>query len=375
MEKKKREKWMDGVKTIAIFIVLLNHAQVQIPGVNFWGGMFYVPVFFVLAGYTYRQKEESFLMFVRQKAKRLLTPYFVANIFLLLFFAGKEYFIDKSFTVVRPQSILGIIYARNQLFRTNCEDVLLMEMTKHINGGKNVFFMQLMNAPTWFLPALFLSLILFDLLMRLCKQDQKRIGFVTALCLFVAVVYHYLCPILLPWSIDVIPYFLFLVQIGFVLKKHHVFAHILGDEPKKTKICRVIAACLLPIFIGSALINGSSNLSVAVYGNYIFLSLLDAISASFYVMLFCYLLEFGLKKDRIPAWLVAPGKHTMAILCYHLFVFMFLETAVTIFCALLGFSSNIYVVTILKLIMITVTITLFTLLGNRTIRRMKQEIS
>ena len=79
MEQKgsRRENWIDAAKGIAILIVVLNHSGLVISGVNFWGGMFYVPAFFLLAGYTYAPKEESYKSFVKRKAKRLLVPYFV----------------------------------------------------------------------------------------------------------------------------------------------------------------------------------------------------------------------------------------------------------------------------------------------------------
>lgn len=47
MEQKgsRRENWIDAAKGIAILIVVLNHSGLVISGVNFWGGMFYVPAF------------------------------------------------------------------------------------------------------------------------------------------------------------------------------------------------------------------------------------------------------------------------------------------------------------------------------------------
>ena len=44
-----------------------------------------MPLFFVAAGYTYRNKGESFARFVKGKAKRLLIPYAACNVFLFAF--------------------------------------------------------------------------------------------------------------------------------------------------------------------------------------------------------------------------------------------------------------------------------------------------
>ncbi|MCH5279864.1 MAG: acyltransferase family protein [Lachnospiraceae bacterium] len=92
MEEKQafRKNWIDAAKGIAILIVVLNHSGLHIPGVNFWGGIFYVPIFFLLSGYTYHPTEESFKSFAKKKAHRLLTPYFVTNLILFIIFFVKN---------------------------------------------------------------------------------------------------------------------------------------------------------------------------------------------------------------------------------------------------------------------------------------------
>ena len=84
---KTRAGWIDIAKVLGLVIVLMNHAELSAGGVNYFGGMFYVPVFFVLAGYTFRLRPgESFSAFAKKKAKRLLLPYVGYNAFFFLFF-------------------------------------------------------------------------------------------------------------------------------------------------------------------------------------------------------------------------------------------------------------------------------------------------
>ena len=90
MANKRREDWIDCLKCIAILIVMMNHLGLTIPGFSFWGGMFFVPIFFLLSGYTYHTKEETFGRFLKRKAKRLLLPYITANAILFVFFFVKE---------------------------------------------------------------------------------------------------------------------------------------------------------------------------------------------------------------------------------------------------------------------------------------------
>jgi fucose 4-O-acetylase-like acetyltransferase len=349
---KKREGWLDAVKTIAIFIVLLNHAGVVLPAINFWGGMFYVPIFFVLAGYTYHTRAERYIAFVARKAKRLLVPYFGANLFFLLFFVLKEAVIDGGLHTVGKSSVLGILYARNQLLN-------IADQSDLTRNAKQVYFMTLQNAPTWFLPALFLSLILFELLMRLFRQNQQKIGLAIALLFLVEIVYHYMCPYLLPWSIDEMPFFLALLQMGYVVKERRLIEGI-----KANKKYRMGLGIVSLVFVVTALVNGSVNLSIGKYGHSLVLALYNSIIASFLIMLLCYMLEHGFAKSYLPDWIVAPGRYTMTILCYHLFLFMFLQSAITIGCIMLGMSMNVYVMNGFKLVMIVFTIAFFTRCGR-----------
>lgn len=355
---KKRENWMDAVKTIAIFIVLVNHAGVRIPGVNFWGGMFYVPVFFVLAGYTYRVKATGFAEFVKSKAKRLLVPYFTANLVFLLFFCAKELIIDGGLHTVNGSSLLGIFYARNQLF-CMAEETPLMITDVRVDGD-NLYFMTLQNAPTWFLPALFLSLVIFDGLMRLLKGNMKKTGLAEVFLLTAGIFYHYFSPYLLPWSIDAVPFFLVLIQAGCLAREKQVLKRV--EQNKGWCLSAAVLTCL---FIGAAVFNGSVNLSVGEYGRSVILALYNSLVSSLLVMLFCHASEYCFSKAYLPGWLVKPGRVTLRILCYHLFIFMFLGAGITMGCLMLGLDSNPYVIGFLKLLMIIFTIALFTRPENR----------
>ncbi|MBD5105632.1 MAG: acyltransferase family protein [Lachnospiraceae bacterium] len=83
-----RKAYIDVAKFLGIFLVLMNHIELIVPFVNFYGGMFYVPVFFVAAGMTFYNKEEGIFVFAGKKAKRLLIPYLICNGFLYAFFLG-----------------------------------------------------------------------------------------------------------------------------------------------------------------------------------------------------------------------------------------------------------------------------------------------
>ena len=86
-----RLEWLDFGKAMGILVVLLVHAGCRLGLVTYYGGMFYMPIFFVAAGYTFRVKEgESYGTFLLKKAKRLLIPYFGTSAFLWVFFWVKD---------------------------------------------------------------------------------------------------------------------------------------------------------------------------------------------------------------------------------------------------------------------------------------------
>lgn len=306
---KLRKKWIDCVKCIAILIVMLNHSGWTIPGVNFWGGMFFVPVFFVISGFTYRTKEESFPQFIKRKAKRLLLPYIVANGILFVFFLLKNVVGGGKPIAEMLPGFCGIFYSRNQLFLSDVGTRTLFGTEQ----GENIYLMTTLNSPTWFLTALFLTIVVFELLIRLCKGNGKKMLLIEVILLLLANVYHYLVPLLLPWSVDAIPYFLLLFMWGWFMQEKEVLYFL---DRKKGLLLLVTA-----IFFATAFINGSANFSIAEYGRSTTLALYNGLISSTLVMFFC------LKCDRyIPKFMVVIGRHTLFLLCYHLFLFEIFKT-------------------------------------------------
>ena len=307
MSKSQREKWIDFVKCVSIIVVMLNHSQLAAPQMRFWGGMFFVPVFFVLSGFTYRSREESFLSFLKRKAKRLLLPYITANGILFAFFFVKDGFMADGNLSNMFWNVIGIFYARNQLFATDAQ-------TLFFSGFEgNVYLYGMLNSPTWFLPALFLTMGVFEVLLRLTKRDGRRmlLGGVILLCL--ANLYHYLFPLLLPWSLDAMPYFLIMFMWGYFMGKKEFMRYF--DRHKW------VLLILFGVFLLCAWINGSANYSIGNYGKSTMMALYNALVSSTILM---YLVR---KTEKwIPKVLTMVGRQTLFILCYHLFAFSVLET-------------------------------------------------
>lgn len=299
---KTRLGWLDFGKAMGILVVLMVHAECRLGLVTYYGGMFYMPVFFVAAGYTYRcKKEESYGTFLRKKAKRLLVPYFESSAFLWLFFWLKDSVLGGKPMDLKLFSILGIFYSRNQMFAP-------------WGAGESRVLLNLLNAPLWFLTAMFLVYAYYDGLSR----SKKKYSWL-ALGLGIAMVWHYTSYILLPWSFEAVPYFACFFAAGELLRER-------GGE-KILKDVRILGASLI-LFLACTYANGSVNLSVGNYGRSMLLYLVVGSTGS--VLVFA----IGAWMERICPRLVSLtgwiGQETLVILCFHMFLFMFIRTAASV---------------------------------------------
>ena len=153
-----RLEWLDFGKAMGILVVLLVHAGCRLGLVTYYGGMFYMPIFFVAAGYTFRVKEgESYGTFLLKKAKRLLIPYFGTSAFLWVFFWVKDCVLGGIPGDLKLASLFGILYSRNQMWRSGY-------------AGSNPVLMDILNSPLWFLTALFLVYVWYGLISRSQKK-------------------------------------------------------------------------------------------------------------------------------------------------------------------------------------------------------------
>lgn len=280
-----RENWLDIAKCFCIVLVVLNHLGKQIPLVTFFGGMFYMPLFFVAAGYTYHKKEQSFRSFALQKAKRLLIPYAVCNVFLLVLFTMMNGWVSKP-------ALLGIFYSRSMLMRAGSD--------------WNMALMPYLNAPTWFLTCLFLCLCLYFFIDRKFGEKRKR-RIAVAAVMAVGILLCTLSPVLLPWSMENALYFLGLIELGRFLKEEG-----LGWLRKN----QWIYANFLLVFVALSYLNGSVNVSISEYGRSMILYFFTGAFGSILCMKAAELTEKYLKLLARPLTFV--GRHTLPILCWHL---------------------------------------------------------
>lgn len=366
-----RKEYVDAVKCLAIFFVLANHIGLIIPGVSSFGGMFYVPVFFVLSGYTYHVSNESFGQFARKKAKRLLVPYAAANVVCFAVFAVKDILkAQAGVTTFRP--LIGILYSRYSLFPPDA------------GVEEPVLFLTVQNSPTWFLTAFFLTCLLFEVCVRLadgrlaggrvgnsgpadsglagsrvgnsgladgrlgnsgpadsrlenggiadaCLENGlggkglRKTGLLVSalLCLLLGTALHYICPVLLPWSLECVPLFAVYMLSGYLFGRWELCRRW-WEQKGVLPYCGLLM--LGAVVRAGFCLCGSANISVGHFGRFVTIGVLNGISSSLLVLLLCARLS-----ARLPKAICLVGRHTLHILCYHLLVFLLLKAASNLF--------------------------------------------
>ena len=287
---------------MGILMVLLVHAECRLGYLTFYGGMFYMPIFFVAAGYTYRcRSQESYGCFLRKKAVRLLGPYLGVSLFLWAFFVAKDCVLGSVSLGAYERPLLGVLYARSYLSRPD---------------GQQEPLMTVLNSPLWFLPALFLAYAWYDAIRR---RGRGRV--LLLLGLGGAILWHLCTRRLLPWSLDAVPYFACYLAGGewlrekdgiFWLRRRPWAAALLG------------AFFLLAGWYNSSGPEGNVNLSCGQYGRSMLLYLLVGTAGSVLIFLICAWLERLWRRGaQLLAWV---GERTLPVLCFHMLVFLFVRT-------------------------------------------------
>lgn len=338
---KNRLEWLDFGKAMGMLVVLLVHAGCNLGFLTFYGGMFYMPIFFVASGYTYHcKKEEAYVAFLKKKAHRLLTPYAFTSFFLWFFFYVKDSVLSGNIGDIKPLSLLGILYGRNWIYHPSYL-------------GENPVLLNILNAPLWFLLAMFLTYAYYELLSRSNKKYlYLSIG------LLCSIIWHYTMNVLLPWSLETVPYFACFFAVGEKLCEKNIMEN-LSEKKKYSQIVILVFA-----FLVLAKLNGSVNLSCGIYGKSMLLYLCVGSFGSICVFLlgiFCKRAwKFGSRCCSIV------GQETLLILCLHMFVYSFLEIA----CQILGFSLG-----LTQAVKVAGSLLPLTILGILWKKKMKKRIS
>lgn len=184
----KRKDYLDIAKGIAMLWIISVHAD-GAPYTGTVGYVLLIPLFFLTAGFLWKDKAEPVMGQLKKRAKPLLRPYFGYNaaLFGLYILDFIPYFIPQTKYTVKEllKHIFGIFYS---------EGVILFSDTT-----PSLHFFTSYNYPLWFLTAMVTASAAFLFLLWLRRKYGWKLKWMILPCLLFTVLINHL-PIRLPWN-------------------------------------------------------------------------------------------------------------------------------------------------------------------------------
>ena len=293
---KVRIEWLDALKCIAMYLVIIAHACRVTEGYAYRAYIytFHMPLFFIISGMTFylqvRNKVWTFPNMLKNKAKGILWPYLTLNLISIPLWMINFRLLSHS-----DETLGELFYA------------MIYSNQKEMNSASNA---------TWFLLTLFLGLMVFFVVIKVCEKIEWRIVlFGLAFGLFGFWLSDEVpSDMYLPWHLDVVSVVEMLLMIGYVFLSHieqvnKVFA---GNA---RKIVGIIIFAAIGFIAADH--NGRISMSLNRYSDPV-IFMITMLSFSMACILFAMLLP----KLKIFSFV---GRNTIVYLGLHSFFFRFAD--------------------------------------------------
>ncbi|MFE4106275.1 acyltransferase family protein [Almyronema epifaneia] len=288
---KNRVAWIDNLRSIGIFAVVLVHTGRLEPGFAIYAASFFMPLFFFISGLFVKDKviKQPFFSFAQVRAYKLLIPYITFNIisYVLWFFVLRHVGGRAEEAVPPLKPLLGMVYG----------------------VGGNDWLAH--NITLWFFTCLFSTEIFFFFLLKL--KDKTKIAIALFSCSIVGYLFFAIvgpANFRLPFGLDIGLTAIVFYGLGYLLQSYVL------KEKFSHRYFWPVTIILLGVYVGCTRLNGSTAFIIGNFGNY-FYFYLSAIAGILFWMHVAYLIK--------PNWLLsAIGQNTLIIFPLHLLVFPFL---------------------------------------------------
>ena len=218
-----RKLWIDRLKGILIFLVVLGHVvgggyhiagESSQPILSFIFKviyLFHMPAFFFLSGFTFA--DSNGWQWYARRIKRLIVPYFTFGIvsiviYLLMFNVSSRAFSETA-TTARYDDFVKSTMSIWQPF------ISLL----HAGGWPNGTGFRC-NSVLWFLPCMFTAIILFKHLVRM-----GRISIIVVSLLCMTITLFDVVPRGLPWGLSRVPWFFPYMTLGWFFSRFAIMHH------------------------------------------------------------------------------------------------------------------------------------------------------
>lgn len=281
----KRYKYLDIARGIGLLLVIISHSC----GLSSYLINYYIPLFFVVSGYIYKEGR-GYGENIGRKAKRLLIPYFGYSAVLLAF-----YFVMGRTLEETKASAFGILYSRYCLY-----DTTLYE--------ENVYLFTVANGAMWYLTAFFVTSLVYHLVIDRCLSSRKFLTGSLAVLTVITMALSKL-PVLLPWSIDIACVGAIFMIVGTLFGRKEFFE----QKWNHPLVIGTLAAYLL-----LSMVNPGINMSTREFGVHgicsVVLFILIGISGS----MLCIWLGKLIQNSLPGRALCYIGQNTIILLAFHI---------------------------------------------------------
>lgn len=294
MNNRPRYKWIDISKGIAILAVILGHTYSIGNPLHAITYSFHIPLFFIVAGYTFSVKPMKLVL--TSSAKRLLLPYLSLCGFILII------------QLVRSQNLTDTL-------STMLISILFASSDPHPELGVAGIGI------AWYLMALFIVRVILNLITS--ALDKLKANELVRFLIFALIAcggiisYRYL---LLPFSLNSALIALFFLYLGYTLKKYGILAYT----------SKWYFALVLFVVWMLLLVNGTFfSIGNIFYINPAAAGILMLICGAMSVINLSIYIEKALERLRIANavsnFLAFCGINSMIILCMHCFESSFIS--------------------------------------------------
>ena len=287
-----RIAWLDQLKGFGIILMIYGH---NFPVLEEYIYSFHMPLFFIIAG-IFHPKNIT-VSTIKKRVRQILLPYFLWSFILFGFwlFIGRKFGESANLDLSITKNFIGIFFAQGDI--------------NYMNWG----------IPMWFLPTIFLTFLLFGLILKIKNKFLQYSVLVTSI-VFGFLIANFSKMYLL-WSLDVALVSLFFYSFGFYAKD------IIKSNKKKSVLSLLILG-VIHLAVSLFLLQ-KIDMYRSTYGNEILFLLNSLVGFLFWGSLF--------KKFLLLKFLVFLGKNTIPVLALQaralsfIKLFLFLILGLSIF--------------------------------------------
>ena len=304
MAERKRKDYLDIAKGIAMLWIISVHAD-GAPYTGTVGYVLLIPLFFLTAGFLWKDKDEPYLSQLKKRARPLLRPYFGYNAALLVLYLIDltPHFIPQTRETLKQlfKHIVGIFYSEGQIWFSDHSGTLLNYFTQY-------------NYPLWFLTAMVTASAAFLLLLLLRRKKGWPLKAMILPCLLVTIALNHL-PLRLPWNLNNCFLAAALMAAGWGIRQKDLLERPWQHKWLEPIVYIAAAGAVLAIGIWNQAM--TTSMLMSAYGPHgdwgVLIYFVGGVLGPCVLLRLCRFLE-GTKISRI---LMALGQNTIPILALH----------------------------------------------------------